>query len=117
VADARFLATETFPRLGDPGPVLRRIVERFFPELLVPVQPANRESSTWAMFYGFDQYLCHPGGDRSRGIGIFFTFGTSDEEANPIKYSYSAGIGGKGVIPGRDTFGVGWALPEGEPAR
>ena len=111
---ARFLLTETFPRLNDPGPVLRRILERFFPELLVPVQPANRESSTWAIFYGFDQYLWHPGGDRSRGIGIFFTFGTSDGEANPIKYSYSTGIGGKGVIPGRpaDTFGVGWARTE-----
>jgi porin len=110
----RFLATERFPRLGDPGPVLRRILERFFPELLVPVQRANRESSTWAMFYGFDQYVWHPGGDRTRGIGVFFTFGASDGEANPIKYTYSMGVGGKGVVPGRphDTFGVGWARTE-----
>jgi porin len=66
------------------------------------------------MFYGFDQYLWHPGGDTSRGIGIFFTFGTSDGKANPIKYSYSMGIGGKGVVPGRprDTFGIGWARTE-----
>ncbi|HSE05843.1 MAG TPA: carbohydrate porin [Methylomirabilota bacterium] len=111
---ARFLLTEQFPRLGNPGPVLRRILERFFPQLLVPVQPANRENSTWAMFYGFDQYLWHPAGDTGRGIGVFFTFGTSDGEANPIKYSYSMGIGGKGVVPGRprDTFGVGWARTE-----
>jgi porin len=111
---ARFLLTERFPRLGSPGPVLRRIIERFFPQLLVPVQRANREDSTWAMTYGFDQYLWHPGGDTTRGIGIFFNFGTSDGEANPIKYSYSMGVGGKGVVPGRprDTFGVGWARTE-----
>jgi porin len=109
-----FLLTERFPRLGNPGPVLRRILERFFPQLLVPVQPANREDSTWAMFYGFDQYLWHPGGDPKRGIGVFFTFGASDGEANPVKYSYSMGIGGNGVVPGRprDTFGVGWARTE-----
>jgi porin len=110
----RFLLTERFPRLGDPGPVLRRILERFFPELLVPVQPANRKDSTWAMFYGFDQYFWHPGGDRTRGIGIFFTFGASDGEVNPIKYTYSMGVGGKGAIPSRprDTFGIGWARTE-----
>ena len=111
---ARFLLTEQFPLLGSPGPVLRRIIERFFPQLLVPVQRANREDSTWAVTYGFDQYLWHPGGDTTRGIGIFFNFGTSDGEANPIKYSYSMGVGGKGVVPGRprDTFGVGWARTE-----
>jgi porin len=110
----RFLLTERFPLLGDPGPVLRRILERFFPQLLVPVQPANQKDSTWAMFYGFDQYLWHPGGDRTRGVGVFFNFGASDGKANPVKYSYSMGIGGKGVVPGRphDTFGVGWARTE-----
>jgi porin len=107
---ARHLAEEQFPRLGDPGPLLRRILERFFPQLLVPTQPANREDSTWTVFYGFDQYFWHPGGDQKRGIGLFFNFGASDGKANPVKYSYSAGIGGKGVVPGRphDTFGVGW---------
>ena len=66
------------------------------------------------MYYGFDQYLWHPGGDPKRGIGVFFTFGASDGEANPIKYSYAMGIGGNGVVPGRprDTFGVGWARTE-----
>jgi porin len=110
----RFLVTERFPLLGDPGPVLRRILERFFPGLLVPVRPANREDSSWALFYGFEQHLWHPGGDRSRGLGIFFMFGASDGEANPVKYSYSAGIGGKGIVPGRprDSFGLGWARTE-----
>jgi porin len=111
---ATFLLTEQFPRLGNPGPILRRILERFFPQLLVPVQPANREDNTWAMFYGFDQYLWHPGRDPKRGIGVFFTFGASDGDPNPIKYTYSMGIGGNGVVPGRprDTFGIGWARTE-----
>jgi porin len=107
----RLLLTERFPGLGDPGRVLRRILERFFPELLVPVQPASRKDSTWATYYGFEQYLWHPSSDRTRGIGVFFVFGASDGEVNPVKYSYSLGIGGRGVVPGRprDTFGVGWA--------
>jgi porin len=107
----RFLLEERFPRLGDPGPILRRILERFFPQLLVPVQPANKEDSTWSVFYAFDQYLWQPAGDPKRGIGIFFNFGASDGNPNPIKYSYAMGIGGNGVVPGRphDNFGVGWA--------
>jgi len=107
----RFLVEERFPRLADPGPRLQRILERFFPQLLVPVRPANREDNTWTVFYGFDQYLWQPAGDPKRGIGVFFNFGASDGEANPIKYSYSMGIGGKGIVPGRpyDTFGIGWA--------
>ena len=108
---ATFLLEERFPRLGDPGPILREFLERFFPELLVPVQPANREDSTWAMWYGFDQYLWQPAGDPKRGIGVFFNFGASDGNPNPVKYIYQVGIGGKGVVPGRpdDNFGIAWA--------
>ena len=111
---ARGLAQERFPLLGDPGPLLRRILERFFPGLLVPAQRANREDDTWTVLYGFDQFFWHPGGDQKRGIGMFFNFGASDGKANPVKYSYNVGIGGKGVVPGRphDTFGVGWARTE-----
>jgi porin len=111
---ARLLLIERFPRLGNPGPVLQRILERFFPQLLVPTQRPNREDSTWALFYGFDQYLWHPGGDTKRGIGVFFTFGTTDGNPNPLKYTYSMGIGGNGVVPGRphDSFGIGWARTE-----
>lgn len=108
---ARGLVQEQFPRLADPGPILRRILERFFPGLLVPARPPNRENDTWTVIYSFDQFFWHPGGDQKRGIGMFFNFGASDGDANPVKYSYSTGIGGKGVVPGRphDTFGVGWA--------
>ena len=110
----RMLLFSKFPRLADPGPVLRRIFERFFPGLLVPVQRPNVEHQAWNFAYNFDQYLWHPGGDQKRGVGVFFRFGVSDGDANPIKYHYSAGIGGKGVVPGRpnDTFGIGWSRIE-----
>ncbi len=38
----------------------------------------------------------------------------SDGNPNPIKYSYSLGRVGKGVVPGRpsDDFGIGWARTE-----
>src|SRR5262245_44002242 len=108
---AKMLLINQFPGLGDPGPILRRLLERFFPQLLTPVQPARTENSTWAMYYGFDQYLWQPANDPKRGIGMFFTFGASDGIVNPVKYSYNVGIGGNGIVPGRpnDNFGVGWA--------
>ena len=107
----RLLLTERFPRLADPGPALRRILERFFPGLLVPVEPLNRKNDTWTVFYSFDQYLWQPKDDPKRGIGIFFTFGAADGNPNPLKYTYNMGIGGNGVVPGRpnDNFGLGWA--------
>ena len=106
-----FLLTARFPRLGNPGPNLRQIVERFAPALLNPVQPLNREDSTWAIVYGFDQYFWQPEGDPKRGLGVFFNFGATDGDANPVKYSYNVGIGGNGVVPGRpdDKFGIAWA--------
>jgi porin len=108
---ARGLASEKFPLLDDPGPVLRRLLERFFPGLPVPVEPLNTKSDTWAVFYNFDQYLWQPKDDPKRGIGIFFTFGAADGNPNPLKYTYNMGIGGNGVVPGRpnDNFGLGWA--------
>ena len=107
----RFLLEKRFTRLADPGPILRRILARFFPELLVPVQPANKTDNTWSVYYNFDQFLWSPQGQPDKGIGAFFRFGISDGIANPIRYAYNVGLGGKGIVPGRplDTFGVGWA--------
>jgi len=111
---ARLLLTEQFPRLADPGPILERLLERFFPSLLVPTQPINRVNYTWSVYYNFDQYLWSPAGHPDQGIGVFFRFGASDGVANPIKYAYNVGIGGKGIVPGRpsDNFGIGWARTE-----
>jgi porin len=111
---ARALLFARFPRLGDPGPILEKIFERYFPGLLVPVQPPNQESETWYVSYGFDQYLWQPAGDPKRGIGVFFNVGGSDGNPNPLDFSVLVGLGGNGVVPGRprDTFGIGWARTE-----
>ena len=46
---ARLLLDERFPLLGNPGRILRRILEVHAPGLLVPTQPLNEENSTWAV--------------------------------------------------------------------
>jgi porin len=108
---ANMLLTDRFPLLASPGPILTGILQRFFPGLLVPIQPANRASSTWSINYSFDQYLWQPDDDPKHGIGLFFAFGASDGNPNPVKYAFITGIGGKGAVPGRadDTFGLGIA--------
>ena len=71
----------------------------------------NTTSNTWSVYYNFDQFLWSPKGDPNSGIGAFFRFGISDGIANPVKYAYNVGLGGKGIVPGRprDSFGIGWA--------
>jgi porin len=70
--------------------------------------PLRKESGSWAFMYNLDQYFYqkHP----SQGIGIFARFGISDGKANPVHRFYSVGLGGRGVIPGReqDRFGIGY---------
>lgn len=111
---ARSLLTARYPRLGNPGPVLVDILEKHAPALLIPTQPLNVDNETWAAVYSFEQYLWQPEGESKRGLGTFFSFGLSDGKANPVKYSYSLGLVGKGIVPGRphDEFGIGWALTE-----
>src|SRR5262249_19285979 len=105
------LLQQQFPRLANPGPVLTGFLRRFYPNLLVPALPAKRSNSSWAMSYTFDQYLWQPDGNPHHGIGLFFGFGASDGDPNPVQYAFFGGIGGKGVLPGRpdDTFGIGAA--------
>ncbi|MDT4290346.1 carbohydrate porin [Methylomonas sp. MO1] len=108
---ARALLTQRFPFLGNPGPILERILRERFPDLLIPVQPFNRKENTWSVVYSFDQYFWQPDGDSKRGLGVFFNFGATDGNPNPIQYTYMMGIGGKGVFASRphDSFGIGWA--------
>jgi porin len=108
----RLLLESRFPLLGEPGPVLIEI----FDKLGIPptAEPLNQEDETWAAVYSFEQFVWQPAGDPRRGVGMFFSAGLSDGKANPIKYSYSLGLVGKGVVPGRprDDFGIGWARTE-----
>ena len=66
------------------------------------------EEDSWTLWYNFDQYLL--GGEAGRGLGIFGRFGIANEDTNLAKRFYSLGLGGKGMVPGReyDRFGLGY---------
>lgn len=72
--------------------------------------PIARQSSSWALYYNFDQALvvdpCNP----ERHWGLFGRFGISDGNPNPIEYFLSFGLGGSSMIRGReeDSWGIGW---------
>lgn len=82
--------------------------------LIIPILPVGQSSYSWAVYYNFDQYLYQPEKNVDRGLGLFGRFGASDGVANPVKYFYSIGLGGKGLIPGRplDQFGIGYAYAD-----
>jgi porin len=88
--------------------------------ILFPEIPPNK-GSTWALYWSLWQYLwvedpndkpINPGDGRPdhQGVGVFMRGGWNDKDTNPIWYSGSIGIGGRGIIPTRDldTFGVGY---------
>jgi len=70
----------------------------------------QQKTDTWAVYYNFDQYFYEPNKGSGQGVGLFGRFGASDGNPNPMKYFYSLGVGGKGMIPGRpiDRFGLGY---------
>lgn len=70
----------------------------------------ERKGHDGSFLYDFDQYLYMPPGKKDQGFGLFGRFGLTDGEVNPVQEFYSIGLGGKGMIPGRDndSFGVGY---------
>jgi porin len=75
-----------------------------------PLVLFSQVSSGWTFLYGFDQYLVVNPCDPKRGWGVFGQFGVSDGNPNPIRFSFTAGVGGSSPICSRpaDTFGVGY---------
>jgi porin len=84
-----------------------------------------RDDDSWAAYWSAWQYLYTPdevpdridvsdGRADLRGIGLFARFGIADDETNPIEWTVSAGVGGRGMLFGRDddTFGVGFAYTD-----
>jgi porin len=68
---------------------------------------------TWSTEAAFQYRLADlPGG---QVIGIIY----ADDNTNPIDYAVSAGIGGRGLIPGRDddTFGLGFSYTDFDDTR
>ena len=72
--------------------------------------PASTESESWAFYYNFEQYLISNPDNPEQGFGVFGRVGVADEDTSLINTFYSLGVGGKGVIPGRelDRFGLGY---------
>ncbi len=82
--------------------------------------PSNSES--WNAFWNIWQYLSvdEPAGKRVdvtngrtdlRGTGFFARAGLADKDTNPVEWSLSVGLAGRGLHSGRpdDTFGIGYA--------
>jgi porin len=80
----------------------------------------ERESSSWAVYASGWQYLLteepipdtldlDDGRQDLEGVGAFLMLGAADRDTNPVSWSVSAGLAGKGLLPGRnrDTAGLG----------
>src|SRR5262249_28590649 len=69
-----------------------------------------KTDDTWAVFYNFDQFLYEIDKSAGTGVGLFGRFGASEGNPNPVQYFYSAGFGGKGLMPDRplDRLGIGY---------
>jgi porin len=89
-------------------------------ELLPDGLFVGTEDDSWAVTWSAWQYVYTPdvapdridtGDGRAdlRGLGLFARVGFADDDTNPIDLSISGGIGGRGLVPGRDddTFGLG----------
>lgn len=68
------------------------------------------EGDSWCFTYNMHQYLYTEQEDESQGFGVFSRIGVADEKTSPVANFYSVGLGGKGMIPGRDndTYGIGY---------
>ena len=96
----------------------------------VNLQPGSgtllgRESDSWAVTWSAWQYVYAPDGAPGpidttdgradvRGLGLFARVGFADGDTNPIDLTVSAGVGGRGLVPGRDgdTFGLAFSYTD-----
>lgn len=80
----------------------------------------ENKNHTWAAYWSGWQYLFAKGerpktidaGDGRpdlQGIGLFSRFSVADQDTNPVEFSVSGGLGGRGLIPTRDddSWGAG----------
>ncbi len=77
---------------------------------LLGLDTLKENEGSWCFYYNFSQYMFTEKQDPTQGIGLFGRFGLADDETNVSETFYSIGLGGKGIIEGRDsdTFGVGY---------
>ena len=80
----------------------------------------DTSSDSWAVDWSGWQYLYVEGDSRTvdpangrqdlQGVGLFARVGIADKNTNPLYWTVSAGLSGRGSIPGRDadTWGIGY---------
>lgn len=80
------------------------------PRVVFPDVPIAAAEGSWSLYWNFDQYLVVDPCDPRRGWGVFGRAGVADEQANPLSWFLSFGVGGHNPSRGReaDTFGAGW---------
>jgi len=101
-SNREFTSLDQDQRIGGPISFLRSLKN-------VSADPKTRPDD-WCLYYNFDQYVYVEKDDHTQGVGVFGRIGWSTGEANPFETFYSIGIGGKGILEGRDndTFGLGY---------
>jgi porin len=89
-------------------------------EPVAGVLTTTSEPDAWALTWSGWQYLFAEKGSGAadprngrqdlQGLGLFAQLGLADKDTNPVNWSISAGLSGRGSIPGRDadTWGVGF---------
>jgi porin len=70
----------------------------------------DKGEDSWSLMYNMDQYLYTEEEDETQGFGFFGRVGFADDKTSSIANFYGAGLGGKGMIDGRDndTWGIGY---------
>jgi len=83
---------------------------RYILGALLGLDTLKKEEGSWSFYYNFHQYLFTEKDDETQGFGLFGRLGFADDETSPIEDFYSIGLGGKGIIDGRDQdrFGIGY---------
>lgn len=97
------------------------------------VTPSPGEDDSWAMYVSGWQYVfvedpaavknqpvnLLDGAPDHQGVGLFARFSFADQDTNPVEWSASFGVGGRGIIPGRDNdlFGLGYYYIEAQQTR
>lgn len=78
------------------------------PRIILPNVPIARTNGSWSAYWNMDQALWMDSRDHSRHWGFFARAGVADDDANPINYLLSAGLGGASPLRNGDSFGVGY---------
>ncbi len=91
----------------------------------------RRKDHTWIAVFSGWQYLYTeeaPGQEPLnlangrpdlQGVGLFGRIAFADKDTNPWKFTFSVGVGGRGIVPTRDddVFGVGYYYADVDPDR